>query len=121
MTEPLSPAWAEEVRRKLAASAVGESGAPRLRLGLMVRAEDGSTTQFTAVLGGGEAGEFISGDGGAPDVVLVESAATAGRIAGGASIAEELAAGHVKIEGDVRRLIGADRELAALAAAFAED
>ena len=120
MSEPLSEAWRSELAERLAGQRVGEAGTPALRLGLRVTDEDGGTLlRFTVVLGAGAPGALVEGEEGRPEVVLVESAETARRLAGGAPIAEELSAGSVKIEGDVQRLVAADKELAALAAALA--
>jgi hypothetical protein len=117
VSDPLSPAWVAELNGRLAAVPVGETEGPRLRLGLRVVGDDGSTRRFTAVIGGALPGEFTEGEEPA-DVVLVESTATALRLLGGAVIGEELAAGNVKLEGDVSKLLGADAELRALAEAF---
>ncbi len=115
MSSAPPPEWLAALGERLQATPVGEIGGQRLRLGLRLTDPDGGSRSFTAVIGGGEPGELLEGERGAPEVVLVESAETAARLAAGASIADELAAGRVKLEGDVSRLLTAERELSALA------
>jgi hypothetical protein len=110
----LSAEWFEELASRLGSASVGEADGPRLRLGVRVTGAPAGTVSYTVVFGAGEAATLEVGDDSSAEVVLVESYETAGRIAAGALISDELARGAVKLEGDVTKLLAAAAELGAL-------
>ena len=76
------------------------------------------TVRYTICIGAGRPGELVRDSVETAQVTLVEDYPSALSVHEGASVAELLASGQIKIRGDANALLRASKELAALSQAF---
>ena len=115
----LSPGWFATLARRLGEVRVGTADGARLRLGVRVKDAPGGSVTYIVELGGAQPCALDLDEAASADVTLVESYETAERIASGALIADELALGAVKLEGNVQKLLAAQADLAELSGLLA--
>lgn len=114
----LSDQWFDALEDALARAGEPEGG-ERCAIGQLVTGAPGGDVAYTLVAGAGPAA--LVRDSIAPaEVVLVEDYETARAIASGVAPSDALAAGRVKVRGDVQALLRAQGFLAALVEAGAE-
>ena|SRR5487761_332420 len=119
MAEFLSTEWFDALAATLSSIIVGEPGDDGLALGQVIVNSPGGTVNYTICLGGARPGVLVRDSVEAAQVTLVEDYTSAMAIVEGASIAEMLGAGKIKVSGDANVLLGASTELGALAIALA--
>ncbi|HUY07633.1 MAG TPA: hypothetical protein VMU99_10270 [Acidimicrobiales bacterium] len=114
----LSSEWFDLLESTLATITIGASGETGLALGQVVHDCPQGTTSYTICIGAGQPGSLVKDSVATAQVTLVENYPVALAIHQGASVAELLASGQIKIRGDANALLRASKELAALADAL---
>jgi hypothetical protein len=122
MSEPhelFSPGWFDRLEAVLRDIPAGDQPEDRVRIGQVVMDAPAGEVAYTVSLGGGAPAELDRAGTDRAAVTLVESYETACALASGSRPDELLAAGRVKVRGDVNALIRAQKGLAAIAEALA--
>lgn len=114
----LSPEWFDALESTLASITTGEAGEPGLTLGQVIQDHPTGTISYTMCLGSGTPGRLVRDSVEDAEVTLVEDFPSALSIHEGASVADLLASGRIKIRGDANALLRAATELAALSQAL---
>lgn len=115
----LSPEWFDALADSLASITVGVAGEEGLALGQVIQGSPEGTIRYTICLGAGVPGRLVRDSVDEAQVTLVEAYESAIAIAGGASVADLLAAGKIKVSGDANALLRSTAELSALTQALA--
>ena len=118
MTVFLSPEWFDALESALATITTGEAGEPGLVLGQVINDCPQGTVRYTIRIGGDRPGALERGSVEFAQVTLVEDYPSALSVHQGASVADLLATGKIKVRGDANALLRASRELGALSQAL---
>lgn len=118
MPDLFSEGWFANLESAISAITVGQKDESGLALGQVIHDTPAGTVSYTICLGAGEPGRLVRDAVDGAQVTLVEDFESAQAIHEGASVAELLALGKIKVRGDANALLRSTEELAALANAL---
>jgi len=114
----LSSEWFDMLESALTTITTGEAGEAGLALGQVIHDCAQGTVSYTICIGAGKPGRLVRDSVEVAQVTLVEDYPSALSVHEGASVAELLASGQIKVRGDANALLRASKELAALSQAL---
>ncbi len=114
----LSAEWFDRLDSALTTITIGEPGEPGLSLGQVINDCPQGSVRYTIRIGAGRPGELLRDSVQFAQVTLVEGYPSALSVHEGASVAELLSSGQIKVRGDANVLLRASKELAALSHAL---
>ena len=114
----LSPEWFDALESALTTITTGGAEESGLALGQVINGCPQGMVCYTIRIGAGRPGELLRGSIQFAQVTLVEDYPSALSVHEGASVADLLASGQIKVRGDANALLRASKELAALSQAL---
>lgn len=114
----LSSEWFNALELALTTITTGDAGDAGLALGQVIHGCPKGTVSYTICIGAGKPGKLVRDSVESAQVTLVESYPSALSVHEGASVADLLASGQIKIRGDANALLRSSKELAALSQAL---
>ena len=118
MTQFLSGDWFDALESALTTITTGVAGDRGLALGQVIHDCPQGTVSYTICIGAGRPGKLVRDSVTDAEVTLVEDYSSALSVHEGASVAELLASGQIKIRGDANALLRGSSELASLSQAL---